>query len=551
MRELEQWMPDGNDDDVDLDLGGSSNGWSAHEMFAKNKEFGVETSYDPNMSGYTTQLTRTKENSAEYKERERKAAQIAAEIEGNTHSIAAVELENGDEEEAFSAVARDKSSPGAGDKDKYVPPGRRDQGPGRGGRGGAQRGARTTPPGNEDYRGGNRYDRSYSGGRGGYNNERGDRYERGGGGYNNDYNRDRGDRFNRQDNHRPGDRSGYKKEDKKSSPLPEHDKQQQADRRKSGESLQVAGAGAGPQRSPGGDQDQGQQRLGAKKSREQQSSELKEFQDNFQLAGSKSPTSTTPRVSVKQGSQGGTPLPSPQPPGQDTSGAPPPDLAPATPSAGDQGSPAPSTGSLSDSVKKSTLNPNAKEFSLNPTAKEFTPRAPTSSRVNPTPPRPQTPNTPNSMTAMAAGIPQVGGHHNRARIRDYNNYLQAFSQAGAYIVHNPQLGMTHVNVGNNGMFVGPGPGQHPGHMLGGAGAGQPLTMAAPSQQLQPGPGQPPYVQNTRPGPGPGEQAALALQGAVVTCSYLQATREAARGARRRAQEARGGPSCPARCRCRM
>ena len=197
-----------------------------------------------------------------------------------------------------------------------------------------------------------------------------------------------------------------KKEDKKSSPLPEHDKQQQADRRKSGESLQVAGAGQ--QRSPGGDQDQGQQRLGAKKSREQQSSELKEFQDNFQLAGSKSPTSTTPRVSVKQGSQGGTPLPSPQPPGQDTSGAPPPDLAPATPSAGDQGSPAPSTGSLSDSVKKSTLNPNAKEFSLNPTAKEFTPRAPTSSRVNPTPPRPQTPNTPNSMTAMAAGIPQVG-----------------------------------------------------------------------------------------------------------------------------------------------
>ena len=75
-------------------------------------------------------------------------------------------------------------------------------------------------------------------------------------------------------------------------------------------------------------------------------------------------------------------------------------------------------------------------------------------------------------------------------------------------MHNPQLGMTHVNVGNNGMFVGPGPGQHPGHMLGGAGAGQPLTMAAPSQQLQPGPGQPPYVQNTRPGPGPGEADTL-------------------------------------------
>ena len=29
---------------------------SVHEMFAKNAEFGVETSYDPKLRGYTTEL---------------------------------------------------------------------------------------------------------------------------------------------------------------------------------------------------------------------------------------------------------------------------------------------------------------------------------------------------------------------------------------------------------------------------------------------------------------------------------------------------------------
>ena len=414
MRELEQWMPDCNEGDM-VDLGetggGNSNGWSAHDMFAKNKEFGVETSYDHNLSGYTIQLNKDTEKSAEYRERERKAAQIAAEIEGNTHSLAAVELENGDEEEAFSAVVRDKASPGhhdsPGGEKAYVPPGRRDQGMRGGPRGGGGgRGARTTPPGNDDYRG-NRYDnRGYNNNRGGFNNnDRGERYERGG--YNNDYRGDRGDRYRQEggrDSHRPGDRDnrGYKKEDKKASPIPEQEKQ--VDRRKSGEGVMA-------QKSPGGHEDQ-TQRLG-KKSREQQSTEFKEFQENFQLAPahgpSKSPTSSTPRVSVKQSgaSQGSTPLPSPQPgSGQETpGGAPPTASSPATPGAADATS-TPNT-SGNDSVKKSTLNPNAKEFSLNPTAKEFTPRGPPSvSRVAPTPPRPQTPNTPNSMNAMA-GIPQV------------------------------------------------------------------------------------------------------------------------------------------------
>ena len=397
MRELEQWMPDGSEDNmVDLESGGSnSNGWSAHEMFAKNKEFGVETSYDPNMSGYTTQLSRNSADSAEYRERERKAALIAAEIEGSTNSIAAVELENGDEEEAFSAVVRDKNSPG--DKQgAYIPPGRRDQGVPRGS-GGRGRGVRTTPPAQNDYD--RRYDRSYSGNRGGYNNDRGgDRYDRDRGGYNNDY-RDRG--YNNRDNrdnrgHDNRDRGGYKKtEEKKASPLPEHEKQVTGDaRRKSGEN-----------RSP--EQENNSHRLG-KKSREQQQNELKEFHDTFKLE-------SVPRVSVKGqgGSQHSTPLPSPQPaetapaaPAAQLSPAAPADVAPAV---------SPAAPAAPDSVKKSTLNPLAKEFSLNPSAKEFTPRGPSSgpvSRVNPTPPRPQTPNTPNSnnMAAMAqaqAGIPQV------------------------------------------------------------------------------------------------------------------------------------------------
>ena len=497
MRELEQWMPDAGDDDlVDLDVRGSnSNGWSADEMFAKNKKMGVETSYDPNLSGYTTQLNKNSGDSAERREMERRAAAIAAEIEGNTNSIAAVELENGDEEEAFSAVVRDKNSPSV-DKPVYVAPGRREQG-GRGsGRGaGGGRGARGTPPGGDDYNRGGRYDqnRGYSGSRGGYNsdNRGGDRYDRGPGGYNNDYNRDR-DRYNR-DSHRQGDsrQSGYKRDDKKSSPIPEHD------RRKSSEQQQ---------RSPD-TTDSPAVRLNKNKTREQQSSELKEFQDNFQLstgspggAGAKSPTASTPRVSVKLGSQNSTPLPSP---GQQQQQQQQHETTPGGASAQDlqtsatdlgQSPPAASSTVLSDSVKKSTLNPNAKEFSLNPSAKEFTPRAAPAARVNPTPPRPQTPGTPSSMGAM---VPQTG-----------------FSQAG-YIIQAPgQMGMAP-----NGMFVQPGtgPGHHP-HMMGPAGAGQPMVTsiaaAAAGQHAQfagAGSVNPPYIQqNTRPGPGQGNHISVSV-----------------------------------------
>ena len=67
-------------------------------------KYGVTSTYKDNLEGYTVQLENT--HTAEYRDAERQAARLAGEIEGNVTSRANVELENGDEEEAFSAVHR-------------------------------------------------------------------------------------------------------------------------------------------------------------------------------------------------------------------------------------------------------------------------------------------------------------------------------------------------------------------------------------------------------------------------------------------------------------
>lgn len=91
MKQLEEWVPEEGDDgeggieDVGVGGvvggggGGNSNGWSVHEMFAKNAEFGVETSYDPKLRGYTTELKNA--DNDDWREKQRQAARIAAEIE--------------------------------------------------------------------------------------------------------------------------------------------------------------------------------------------------------------------------------------------------------------------------------------------------------------------------------------------------------------------------------------------------------------------------------------------------------------------------------------
>ncbi|XP_055953303.1 ataxin-2-like protein isoform X1 [Argiope bruennichi] len=127
-KELEPWEGLTSDTE-DTALGGDeddgSNGWDANDMFRTNAEkYGVKSSYDNSLQEYTVPLN--KKDTEEYKQKEAKASKIAQEIESNMTYQARLLMENGDEEDRFSAVVR----PEDGASSKYVLPQKRRNIPG-------------------------------------------------------------------------------------------------------------------------------------------------------------------------------------------------------------------------------------------------------------------------------------------------------------------------------------------------------------------------------------------------------------------------------------
>ncbi|KAG8199837.1 hypothetical protein JTE90_000922 [Oedothorax gibbosus] len=129
-KELEPWDGASSDSEnitlaVEEDSSGA-NGWDANDMFRTNAEkYGVKSSYDTSMQEYTVVLTR--KDTEDYKQKEAKASKIAHEIEMNMGYQGRIQLENGDEEDRFSAVVR----PADDGVSKYVLPQKRR--PGQGG----------------------------------------------------------------------------------------------------------------------------------------------------------------------------------------------------------------------------------------------------------------------------------------------------------------------------------------------------------------------------------------------------------------------------------
>ncbi|OQR79635.1 ataxin-2 protein isoform X1, partial [Tropilaelaps mercedesae] len=168
-RDLQAWMddePEGKSiEEGQLEDISATTSWDPEEMFKTNKsKFGVETTYQENLEGYTYQIEQR--DDPEFQRREAEAVRIALEIESNPQHKRNIELEIGcdgdDEELKYSAVVKDSRNesrvsyahPG-GRRNKQVTPNAN----GGQAKGGVQQRSGAShpphhPPGNSSTRGG-------------------------------------------------------------------------------------------------------------------------------------------------------------------------------------------------------------------------------------------------------------------------------------------------------------------------------------------------------------------------------------------------------------
>ncbi|XP_041456063.1 ataxin-2-like isoform X4 [Lytechinus variegatus] len=123
-RELEAFESDANLGDLSLGedplSSGSANGWSAEDMFRRNEQMGVKSSYDSNLGEYTTPLEM--KDTDDYQRKVIRANQLAKKIEGSSDYMVRIgkELET-TEEDRFSAVVRPMNPPQSGHSSSSSP----------------------------------------------------------------------------------------------------------------------------------------------------------------------------------------------------------------------------------------------------------------------------------------------------------------------------------------------------------------------------------------------------------------------------------------------
>ncbi|XP_018322053.1 ataxin-2 homolog isoform X2 [Agrilus planipennis] len=125
---------------------------------------------------------------------------------------------------------------------------------------------------------------------------------------------------------------------------------------------------------------------------------------------------------------------------------------------------------VTNTLKKSTLNPNAKEFVLNPAAKPFTPRSPSTPSAS----RPHTPQTPSHSPYISATVSGPPGQHS-VPVMMPMNYI---------VTSQPQYQQQPHLQGNRNRKVPLGPMRADvSQMQVAAATGQPLLAPAPIQQF--------------------------------------------------------------------